>query len=270
MPSRGTDSLYQHIRQIGAMLVMSVVMSALDIAGWTGGVRSVLEQVLAPLDTVAQVSIEVVSTPQKAYVSWRSSAARIASLEERLSVLAAQISDLEQLKTQNRELSEALELAEPPQTSALAATIIDTQEGARINKGSRDGIVPGLVVTTPAGTLVGHIDAVGAYTSTIQALADPGSAVSVRIVGTSTGGIATGDGFRVVMTEVLQADPLEVGDIVITTGAEGIYPEGVVIGQVTELVGDPSDVTKSAIIDLFSQNSQTGLILRTDQSQAAE
>ena len=56
---------------------------------------------------------------------------------------------------------------------------------------------------------------------------------------------------NVELSQVLQAETLEVDDVVITTGADEIYPEGLVVGQVVSLTGKPSDVTKGGEVELL-------------------
>lgn len=257
-----TNKLLEDIKRIFVWLVISLMILILDYIGWITPLKSGLEFSLGKTDRFAGSIVKTFKTPYTMYVSWQSASKRIASLEDRLSQLAATQGSLESLENENHELKESIgQFVQPKDTQSMIATLIPTSMGLRINKGSRDGIIQGLVVTSPSGGLIGHIDKVGAYTSQIKALADAGAVVSVRIVGRSTGGIAVGDGFRVQMSEVLQTEILEVGDIVISTGTDGIYPEGIVLGQITELLGDPSDITKAGIIDIFAQSNTKALVL---------
>ena len=54
------------------------------------------------------------------------------------------------------------------------------------------------------------------------------------------------------MVGVLQAEILGTGDILVTSGADGIYPPGLVVGQVIQLQGKPEDVTKGGSIELLA------------------
>ena len=76
--------------------------------------------------------------------------------------------------------------------------------------------------------------------------------IPVRVVGEKTVGVLMGDGSSVQLTDVLQNDALNLGDVLVTTGGEGIMSAGLVVGQVSALSGSAADVTKGASVELLA------------------
>ena len=117
-----------------------------------------------------------------------------------------------------------------------------------INRGSDDGLKKGMPVITDKG-LVGRIDAVTATAARVQLITDTSSVVNVRlepdrgdaqIVGSLTGEITA--------TMVSQDVSLQTGDLVLTSGLGGTYPSDLVIGQITTIRKQSSELFQSATV----------------------
>ena len=91
---------------------------------------------------------------------------------------------------------------------------------------------------------------------------DQGSLIGVRVVGESTSGMTEGMGGTVRLTDVLQQEVLNQGDMVVTSGKDGIYPDGLMIGEVVELTGSQADITKGADIDWLATNEGMVIVVR--------
>ncbi len=101
-----------------------------------------------------------------------------------------------------------------------------------IDVGAMDGVRKGMPVVR-AGALVGRIIQVGQRASRVLLITDPLSKVNARIQSSGVTGIVTGsvDG-RLRLTHIPPEAEVHVGDIVITSGLGGNFPERLVIGQV--------------------------------------
>jgi len=114
-----------------------------------------------------------------------------------------------------------------------------------INSGSNDGILRGMPVVTNQG-LVGRVDAVIADAARVQLITDAASDVNVRLQNAETDaslvGSVTGD---VTLDLIPQDVPIEVGDLVLTSGLGGGYPPDLIVGQVVNI--------RSRDFDLFQQ-----------------
>jgi rod shape-determining protein MreC len=137
----------------------------------------------------------------------------------------------------------------------IAAQVISVDASAQrqsvtLDKGSLGGIHEGQVVLGQGG-LVGRITHVSEKTSQVLLLTDPFSVVDVlaqssRIRGTLKGGRNTtslgGEYFLV-------RDGLREGDLLLTSGQDGIFPKGIPVGVVRNLQKDESGIFYRAQVE---------------------
>jgi rod shape-determining protein MreC len=104
-----------------------------------------------------------------------------------------------------------------------------------INKGRDDGISRDMIAVTHLGP-VGRIHRVFNNRANIILITDVNSSVAVRIQSSRIEGILEGRGDnRCYLKYVPQEAEVKVGERVITSGLDGIYPEGLLIGYVTDV-----------------------------------
>lgn len=110
-----------------------------------------------------------------------------------------------------------------------------------INKGEREGISKDMVAVTPLG-IVGRVHRVLKGTATIILISDVNSSVAARLQSSRVEGIIEGRGQnRCYVKYVPQDVDVLLGDRVITSGLDGIYPAGLVIGYVTNIEKKPEE-----------------------------
>lgn len=163
---------------------------------------------------------------------------QIADLEIRLQEERARARRGERLELL-LDLSSAL-----PQTT-MAADVIAADATAwfrtvTINRGWRDGVIKDHAVLSPAGVVGRVIDQPSPNASKVQLIVDRNAAVGALIERSRAGGIAVGDeeGHGLRLEYVPPAADIRVGDMVVTSGLDGIYPKGYVVGQVTRVERD--------------------------------
>lgn len=131
-------------------------------------------------------------------------------------------------------------------TSLLTARVIGADEGnifkaVLIDRGSRDGLRAGLAVCDKYGRLVGRtVEPVAGGESRVQLVTDDESGVSViaekdRMVGVLSGDSAAGR-CRLKYIVVTAPGGTE-GDLLLTTGFDGIFPAGIPAGRIASLSG---------------------------------
>ncbi len=152
---------------------------------------------------------------------------------------AAQIVAQEQqaLASRARGLEKLLELRDRTSLQTTAAEIIGaaTSQDFRtvtIDKGTRDGLRPDMAVISPAG-VVGRIVVPSARSAKVQLLVDRNAAAGAIVERSRAQGIVVGaGGDRLEMEYVSEVYDIVVGDVVVTSGIDGIYPKGFVIGRI--------------------------------------
>jgi rod shape-determining protein MreC len=110
-----------------------------------------------------------------------------------------------------------------------------------INRGANDGVVEGQPVIDDKG-VVGQILHVGANSSRVILISDISHAVPVRVERNGLRLIASGSGRinRLVHNFVTKSDDVKVGDLLVTSGLGGKYPEGYPVARITSVRTDES------------------------------
>jgi rod shape-determining protein MreC len=166
---------------------------------------------------------------------------------------AAQIAAQEQraLASRARGLEKLLELRDRTSLQTVAAEIIGTAptqdfRTVTIDKGTREGLRPDMAVIAPAG-VVGRIVVGGARAATehllgvgptaaVQLLVDRNAAAGAIVERSRAQGVVVGvGGDRLEMEYVSEVYDLVVGDAVVTSGIDGIYPKGLIIGRIESM-----------------------------------
>jgi rod shape-determining protein MreC len=141
------------------------------------------------------------------------------------------------LADRTRNLERLLELRDTSKLDTLAAEIIAA--GAMpdfrtltIDKGTREGVKADMAVIAPAG-VVGRVILPTSRAAKVQLLIDRNAAAGALVERSRAQGVITGSGDnRLRMDYVSEVADVIVGDLVVTSGIDGIYPKGYVIGQV--------------------------------------
>src|SRR5882762_5343554 len=101
-----------------------------------------------------------------------------------------------------------------------------------IDKGTRDGLRPDMAIISPAG-VVGRVVVPSARSAKVQLLVDRNAAAGALIERSRAQGVVVGaGGERLEMDYVSEAYDVAAGDVVVTSGIDGIYPKGFVIGHI--------------------------------------
>ncbi len=122
-----------------------------------------------------------------------------------------------------------------------------------ISKGTQHGVALQQCVVDAYGNLVGVISEVGLNWSTVLTLVDTDMEMGGMLSRTDAAAILEGDFVlmsqnRLKLTYLPQDAELTAGDEVVTSGKGGVYPAGLVVGTVETVHGDPSGMTRYAVI----------------------
>ncbi len=162
-------------------------------------------------------------------------ALRLENLQLRASVQA-----LGETRGENERLRQLLGYAEKEAGPEIAARVVGVNPVAkllsvRISRGETDGVYRGMSVVTPDGIVGQVVRATGGYAD-VALVTDPQSRVAVRVQRSRARGTAVGSGDGPLKLEnMLRTEDVENGDLIITSGTDGVYPPGLVVGRVTSL-----------------------------------
>jgi len=139
-------------------------------------------------------------------------------------------------------LRQLLELRERAQLDTTAAEVIAGPaspefQTVTIDKGSSDGLATDMAVISPAG-VVGRVILPSRRASKVQLLIDANAAAGALIERTRVQGVVVGAGGGMLkMRYVPGTADVKTGDLVVTSGIDGIYPKGFVIGTIDLVAG---------------------------------
>lgn len=155
--------------------------------------------------------------------------------------LSNEVHALEEIRQENDRLRRMLRYVDTLSGAGVAARVVGVNPdpnnpSLRINRGEADGVVKGMAVVTPEG-VVGQIQRATEHAADVLLLEDPKSRVGVRVQRTRTRGLAVVDGSdRSLRLEyALRTETVVDDDLVVTSGADGIFPPGLVIGKLTHV-----------------------------------
>lgn len=127
------------------------------------------------------------------------------------------------------------------------AAVSDT---VTVNSGRSDGVYMEMPVVTPEG-IVGMTILVTPYASQVQLISSAGSAVGAMLERSKVAGLLVGSGGGLCVLKYLPLiTDVKPGDVVITSGQDGVFPQGLPIGKVTHQVTE-SQYYKSAQVMPF-------------------
>lgn len=123
----------------------------------------------------------------------------------------------------------------------------------QIDGGSNDGLEVGMPVVTEAG-LAGQLIHVAPNSSQVQLIQDKNQEVPVLFTTSHVRGIVrgSGDGTTLQSRDLPFSDKIKVGEKVVTSGLDGIYPKGIPVGVVTKV--EPGDSGSYIDVTVSSPN----------------
>ena len=226
-----------------AVLVAQLLLLSLQIT--RGPQERLLIQVwivsaLEPFQSAAHSSVEGVGGVWESFRELRDARDDNRQLRKELEAaqtsvqrLAAQVDELEGLRAQL-----GFKRQVPFQT--IAAQVIASSPGAGnravfLSKGAEDGLKSDMAVISREG-VVGKVLYAYGRTSQLLILTDRRSGAGCLIEGSRTQGVLKGYGRNLCRMEyVMNEQTVRVGDRVVTSGQDQIYPKGLVLGTVVEV-----------------------------------
>ena len=158
-------------------------------------------------------------------------------LTEEIRRLRTEIVSLREKELENKRLKKILDLKDKLDFPTIVAQIIGQDVSGLfrtvlINKGSDEGVMPDMPVTTPGG-IVGKIGRCSNAMAQVAMITDPNVAVDCRVERTRDRGLLIGSySYSCVLQYLSKEAKIERGDLIVTSGLDGIFPRGLVVGTI--------------------------------------
>lgn len=161
------------------------------------------------------------------------------ALRQRILELEREAVRLGEVEQTNHRFEALLGFREQLEGPAIAAQVIGKDPKLfrtfTINRGEADGVRKGMAVVSPYG-VVGQVLRASRHAARVLLITDHNSGIDAVVQRSRARGIVEGaldDGC--LLKYVRQGDDVQIGDRVVTSGLDGIFPRGIVIGRITQL-----------------------------------
>jgi len=229
--------------------------------GRTGRVDNLLTWMTGNLQENSGFLVNGVRKLANHYVFLVHAAKKNELLEKEIAEARQRLVQMQEVESSNRRLSSVLDFRSTLSNQTVPARVVAQDIspdflGIRIDRGSRDGIRIGMGVIHPSG-VVGTIARVSENFSEVLTLADPASSIDSVIQRSRARGIVSGESHSL-HCKLKYMDRLEdvtQDDIVVTTHFGGVFPSGLLIGHVSDIVstsnGILQNITVKTAVDLY-------------------
>lgn len=243
-------------------LILAVALMVLDHrGGWLRAVRAQAETGIQPLWWLAGQPAKIGTALRENAVSRSQLAEDNARLRQALLLTEARNARLRTVAAENAHLRGLLDSAQRARLKVQLAGVLDldldpTRQRLLLDAGSKRGVRVGQTVID-AGGLMGQVIATTATTATVLLLTDPDHAVPVMVARTGVRLMVYGTGRSdtLELADVPQSAEVRRGDVLLTSGLGGRFPQGFMVGTVGTLRADDSraflkaDVRPAAQLD---------------------
>lgn len=168
-------------------------------------------------------------------------------LQDQVNQLQQKVTEYKEAYVENLRLRRLLDFKNTLQAKAIPAQVVLHDltgwfQTLIVDKGFKDGIGPDMAVVNDEG-VVGRILDVSDRYSRVLLITDPGSSVDAVIQRNRVRGILSGkDSNGCILKYVRGNLDVEVGDLIITSGKDGIFAKGLRLGVVQGIFKDPVDL----------------------------
>jgi len=241
------------------LLVSSLFLITLDLRGvnLASGIRSGVSTVISPVENLFSKLFSPVGDFASDVRNFGQSKKQIAELNKQIeSLKTKEILDKDTLG-QLSQLKNVLDLAGRGGYKVVAARVINRgstatfRETITIDAGTQSGITKNMTVISESG-LVGVVKSVTSNSSIVLLMSDPTFKVGVRIAGTQSIGVVSGQGGSSYLLQLLDATgEIKVGDALVARGSAGDRPfvPGVPVGLVVSVSSNASSITQNADVE---------------------
>jgi len=201
---------------------------------------ALLMWIMRPLQIAAQGTVNWVGGLQEKYDTLAGFRAENERLRKRIQALEVERQKLLESQASNSRLTQLLDLRSHLPSKTVTASIIAHSasswfQSCLLDKGSADGVSKGMAVVTPLGVL-GQVVSVTPRTAKVLLVTDPNSGIDVLVQRTRARGIVSGSLENgPVLKYVKRSEEVEEGDRLITSGTDGVFPKGMMVGTIIKV-----------------------------------
>lgn len=243
---------------VTAMLIVSIVIlsatrQSRDVAAG-GGAAGIF--IVAPFQDAFTSMVRFSRDVWNQYFSLVSTAEENRVLKKQLRQVISDNNQYEEVSLANQRLRRLLNFHKEVQIEGFAAEVVARDpsvwfQTVIIDKGTKDKVRRNMPVVVSEG-IVGQVVDVSTGYAKVLLIIDPNSSIDALCQRTRARGIVKGAvGKQCDFEYVLRTDDVKVGDVLISSGLDGVYPKGVRIGRVASVVKNSADIFQSVGVEPY-------------------
>ena len=212
-----------------------------------GTVRQAIAVALYPLQVIAMLPRDGFFTVTNYFASLNQLQSENSHMREQRVLNAQQLQQTQQLQSENANLRKLLAASERLTVQSVMSEILyDARDPFSrkviLDRGNRHGIEPGQPVIDDMG-VVGQVTRVFPFTSEVTLLTDKDHAIPVQVLRSGVRSVAYGRGQSGVLELRFMASNADIqkGDVLFTSGIDGVYPPGLAVATVIAVESKTSD-----------------------------
>ncbi len=251
------NNKFLHNKNLKALIITLVILVVMGVFSLAD--NSVISSVINGLTKgLSQVSAAVSSNDTASISDIKDENAR---LKQENAELREQLVDYYDVKAENKRLRKYYNLKkENPSYTICPGTVIRRDTNDDFYSFTLDiGAVNSVKVNDPVITengLIGWISSVDAVTCKVKTILSPDTKAAALDKQSEDSGIVSGsaslsDNNLTQLTKIAENNKIKQGDIIVTSGTGGLYPENLIIGKVKELRFNSYDTTRYAIVQPY-------------------
>lgn len=229
---------------LAGMVVLALVLTTVYFREGDNGPLRATRRALMVVSAPFEKAGEFVTRPARSVGSWASdfgvSRSELALLRRQNAELRARNAELEEARQENERVRSLVKFVETQDLEVVGARVIgrptNSWEGIiAIDKGTDDGVESGMPAIGVGG-LLGQVVEASESGARVRLITDQQSGVAAFVQRTRAEGIVRGSIDRELTFDFAsQEASVRAGDVVITSGTGGVYPKGILVGEVTKV-----------------------------------
>ncbi len=244
---------------IGLIVLIAVNIIGLSVTSrrsTTFGIERIAISAIAPFQELATRSLRFTRDIWRDYFYLVTVARENHILTQQLSQAAENKNKWYETELANTRLRDLINFQRNISERVVAAEVIGKDPSAWfktviIDKGEADGLTRGLPVVIPEG-IAGQVIEVSNHYSKVMLVVDSNSAVDALVQRTRARGIIKGESTNQCRLDyVLRKNDVGIGDTIVSSGLDGVYPKGLRIGRVSKVIDHAADIFHEVIVTPF-------------------
>ncbi len=225
-----------------ALLVIALIMLSFNLkyGAERGFFSKIVLQAVAPVQKGLNASIKSIRDAWLRYIFLVGIEEENKNLKKKINEFKSVIISYQEGYLEAQRLKKLLSLTDDYNYNFIPARVIGREQAALsktilINKGTVQGLKVGMPVVVPPG-LIGRLVDVSWHASKVLLFIDENSNIDAIVQRTRMQGIISGAGSRgLILKYISKTQDVQKGDVIISSGMGGVFPKGLLIGQVSHV-----------------------------------